>query len=138
MAAAKKRKARVIVIDSPRRTEPGDIRFDLQPGVPLAVLPVRTPSREVKRVVEGFAQLLDGYPSDMVDYPRKDGGPYKAKVTQWGQEVEGSHSPHFVQAFKVDDLRVIADAETGQERFEYTRKPAVRPQWVENGSAQHG
>ena len=130
MVAAKKRKAWVITIDSPRRTKSGEIRFDLLPGVPLAVLPVRTPIREVMRVVDGFAQLLNGYPSDMVDYLKKDGAPYAARKTQWGQEVEGSHSPHYVQAFRVDDLRAVVDAESGQERFEYTRRPAVKPQWV--------
>lgn len=124
----------MITIDSPRPASQGEIRFDLQPGVPLAVLPVRTPVKEIERVVDGFAQLLNGYPSDMIDYLRKGEAPYKARTAQWGQEVEGSHSPHFVQAFKVDDLRVVTDPETGQDKFEYTRRSAVRPQSSQLGA----
>lgn len=49
------------------------------------------------------------------------GAPYQAKVVAYTGQVHGGIDP-YIEAFKVNDLVVVTDQETGDERFEFTRQ----------------
>lgn len=122
MRRSRKRKAWVIVADRPRAPYADQVFGGVAPGVPLAVFPSRTPFAVVQGVVDAFAQNFSGYPSDMIDYLRREGAPYSARREGWGQEIMGGYNP-YVEAFRVDDLQVVTDTDTGEERFTFTRRP---------------
>lgn len=117
-----KRKAWVIIADTPRPPYQDRTFGGVPPGVPLAVFPSRTSKAVIQRVVDAFVQNFASSASDMADYLKKGGAPYKAEVHALGQEVMGGYNP-YVEAIQVDDLRVVTDTETGAEYFEFTRRP---------------
>lgn len=86
------------------------------------MFPSRTSKAVIQRVVDAFVQNFASSASDMADYLKKGGAPYKAEVHAFGQEVMGGYNP-YVEAIQVDDLRVVTDTETGVECFEFTRRP---------------
>jgi hypothetical protein len=120
-----KRKAWVVAYDEPRPPFRGQRFCGVEPGEPLAVFDSRLAPARLLLVVDAFVQNFFGYPSDMTDYVRR-AAPYAAKVEGWGQQVIGGFNP-YVEAFRVDDLCVVTDTDTGEERFEYTRRPLTTP-----------
>lgn len=121
-----KRKAWIIIADAPRPPFQDQVFGGVAPGNPLAVFPARTNMRTLRAVVDAFVQNFLRYPSDMVAYLTRDGAPYRAQEESWGQQVMGGFNP-YVEAIRVDDLRVVMDTETGEEHFEYTRRPPIVP-----------
>jgi hypothetical protein len=56
--------------------------------------------------------------------------PYAAKAVGYGREIEGGYNPTVV-AFKVADLQIHTDDDTGVETATYTRVPATTPAWLQ-------
>jgi N-acetylneuraminate synthase len=49
--------------------------------------------------------------------------------TPFDEESADALDP-YVSAFKVDDLVLVEDDETGRSWYEYTRRPVSTPQWI--------
>ncbi|MFI8632159.1 hypothetical protein ACIGEP_06165 [Microbacterium sp. NPDC077663] len=121
-----KRKAWVIVYDDPRGPF-RDSRYGVaEPGEPLAIFPSRTPIERIMAAVDALVQALTvTYVEDRIDYLKKD--VYgRAEKHGWGQQVMGGTNP-YIEAFRVEDLRLVTDTETGATRFEFTRQPPDAP-----------
>jgi hypothetical protein len=129
----RKRKAWVIVLDSANPAAHEEILARAEVGQPLAALPPRTSIDKVLAVVDALVQVyLWRDAEDRMRFlkpvePRKPETAYgRAQKHDWGQQVMGGFNP-YIEAFRVDDLRLVTDIETGQTSFEYTRRPAFVP-----------
>lgn len=127
---SRKRKAWVVTYDDPRPPYQGQEFGGVEPGQPLAVYDSRLGVNRLLIVVDAFVQSFSRSPEDMAQY-LQPGAPYAAKVEGWGQQVMGGYNP-YVEAFRVDDLTVVTDTDTGEQRFEYTRRPPTRPRYIPN------
>ena len=81
-------------------------------------------------IVDAFVQVQYSSMSDRLDYRKMSNVPYPAKVVGYGREIEGGYNPTIV-AFKVADLQVHTDDDTGAESVTYTRVPATKPEWLQ-------
>lgn len=127
----RKRKAWVIVYDNPRPPYRGERYGGVEPGEPLVVLSSRTDIHKIQLVVDALVQALTvTYVEDKEDYLRKPPVHGKAEIHAWGQQVMGGTNP-YIEAFRVDDLRVVTDTETGATRFTFTRVTPSPPAWYE-------
>lgn len=126
-----KRKAWIIIADAPRPPFQDRVFGGVSPRTPLAVFPSRTSTKVLRAVVDAFVQSFNDFPSDMESYLTRAGAPYAAKDEAWGQQVMGGYNP-YVEAIRVDDLRVVTDVDTGDEHFEYTRRPPTIPYRLRN------
>ena len=132
---SRKHKAWVVVADQPRPPFQEIVFGGVPPGVPLAVFPPRLTTEKIRLVVDAFVQNFNATADDMADYLKREDAPYAAKVHSWGQTVTGGFNP-YVEAFRVDDLQVVIDHETGERRFKFTRKQPQKPWWLEKREAQ--
>ncbi|GAA3737672.1 hypothetical protein GCM10022239_11720 [Leifsonia bigeumensis] len=98
-------------------------------GTPLALFPPRWGIDKLLPVVDSFVQLLDPNLVDKLDYRQMSHVPYPARVVGYGMEVEGGWNPTVV-AFKVQDLQVFTEDETGIESVTFTRVPPSAPEWL--------
>lgn len=120
-----------IIVAVERKPSPNDVSYGNVPlGTPIAVLPMETPVEAVRTAVDTLVQCLslNRYPSDLIPYITEGrSAPYQARTAAWGQQVHGGFDP-YVEAFRVDDLVVVTNQETGEERFDFTRNTPVKPQ----------
>lgn len=131
-----RRKAWVIVVDTPRPPVEDPLLGGAAAGEVIAVFPPQWGISRLVPIVDAYVQLLCS-PADKDAYLKPRTAPYAAEVVAFGQQVSGGYNP-YVEAFRVDDLVLVEDSETGRTSYAYTRRPAFTPLWVQEREREQG
>lgn len=131
-----RRKAWVIVVDTPRPPIEDPQLGGAPAGEVIAVFPPLWGIDRLVPIVDAYVQLLCS-PADKHAYLKPGKAPYAAEVVAFGQQVSGGYNP-YIEAFRVDDLVLVEDSDTGRTSYDYTRQPAITPQWVLEREREQG
>jgi hypothetical protein len=126
LTRSRPRPAWIVVYDEPRPPIKDVVFGGVPPGQPLAVFPSTWGIDRLLPVVDAFVQSFSMAPSEKTGYLPRGHKPYAAERHNWGREIMGGYNP-YIEAFRVPDLTVVHDDETGGERFEYTRPTLPTP-----------